>query len=92
MECQEFRKKLKRKEKAAWNSFVAVVRGFLGNHKDENYVKLVETLVKNYGKMGCRTLILINSNRTREHIWSSKANASIRINWTLNAATVPRSV
>src|ERR1700743_3261796 len=29
----EFDKKLSRKEKAASNGFVAVVRGFLGNHK-----------------------------------------------------------
>ena len=54
IESEEFPKKLKRKEKAAWNSFVAVVHGFLGNHKDKNYVKLVETLIKNYSKMGCR--------------------------------------
>ena len=32
--------KLTSKEKAAWNSFVAVVRGFLGKHKAENYVEL----------------------------------------------------
>ncbi|MGH0180896.1 UNVERIFIED_CONTAM: hypothetical protein FKN15_005291 [Acipenser sinensis] len=43
LECNEFPKKLTSKEKAAWNSFVAVVRGFLGNHKAENYVELVET-------------------------------------------------
>ncbi|MGH0121420.1 UNVERIFIED_CONTAM: hypothetical protein FKN15_019855 [Acipenser sinensis] len=41
--CNEFPKKLTSKEKAAWNSFVAVVQGFLGNHKAENYVELVET-------------------------------------------------
>ncbi|KAL7834776.1 hypothetical protein SRHO_G00290230 [Serrasalmus rhombeus] len=34
IECSEFPKKLNRKERAAWNSFVAVVRGFLGYHKD----------------------------------------------------------
>lgn len=31
-----------------------MVRGFLRNHKSENYVELVETLVKNYGKMDCK--------------------------------------
>ena len=54
MECNEFPKKLTSKEKTAWNSFIAVVQGFLGNHKAENYVELVENLVKNYGTMGCR--------------------------------------
>jgi hypothetical protein len=41
LECKEFPKILTTKEKAAWNSFVAVVRGFLSNHKAENYVELV---------------------------------------------------
>ncbi|XP_076361604.1 uncharacterized protein LOC143252787 [Tachypleus tridentatus] len=37
LECIEFPKKLSRKgKKKAWGSFVAVVRGFLGNHKAEN--------------------------------------------------------
>ena len=33
-------------ERAAWNSFAPVVRGFLGNHKVENYMELVAKLVK----------------------------------------------
>ncbi|KAL7868474.1 hypothetical protein SRHO_G00098580 [Serrasalmus rhombeus] len=60
VECTEFPKKLNRKERAAWNSFVAVVRGFLGNHKDENYVQLVQTLIKNYAAMGCRMSLKIH--------------------------------
>ena len=40
-ECDEFAKLLNRKQKTVWNSFVAVVHGFLGNHKAENYVQLV---------------------------------------------------
>ncbi|XP_017483346.1 PREDICTED: uncharacterized protein LOC108372214 [Rhagoletis zephyria] len=51
---KEFPKKLTRVEKAAWMSFMSVVQGFLGNHKAANYVELVESLVENYGKMGCR--------------------------------------
>ncbi|XP_017466776.1 PREDICTED: uncharacterized protein LOC108359425 isoform X2 [Rhagoletis zephyria] len=53
-ESEEFPKKLTRVEKAAWMSFMSVVQGFLGNHKAANYVELVESLVENYGKMGCR--------------------------------------
>ncbi|KAL6469172.1 hypothetical protein MHYP_G00226960 [Metynnis hypsauchen] len=60
IECSEFPKKLNRKERAAWNSFVAVLRGFLGNHKDENYVQLVQTLIKNYAAMGCRMSLKIH--------------------------------
>jgi hypothetical protein len=37
-----------------------VVRGFLGKHKAENYVELVEILVKNYSKMGCRMSLKVH--------------------------------
>jgi hypothetical protein len=60
IECDEFAKKLSRKEEAAWNSFVAVVRGFLGNHKAENYEQLVQDLIKNYSKMGCRMSLKVH--------------------------------
>ena len=33
IECNEFAKLLNKKQKTAWNSFFAVVHGFLGNHK-----------------------------------------------------------
>ena len=41
IECHVFSKPLKRKQKIAWNSLVAVVCGFLGNDKAENYVQLL---------------------------------------------------
>ncbi|XP_073532727.1 uncharacterized protein [Phyllobates terribilis] len=44
IECDEFAKLLNRTEKTAWNSFAAVVHGFLSNHKAENYGQLVQTL------------------------------------------------
>ncbi|XP_076314715.1 uncharacterized protein LOC143227057 [Tachypleus tridentatus] len=60
LEHTEYPNKLSRKKEKAWGSFVAVVRGFLGNHKAENYVELIETLVKNYGKMGCRMSLKVH--------------------------------
>ena len=74
----------------AWNSFVAVVYGFLYNRKSEHYEQLVQTLVKNYAKMGCRmsmTLFLTNSRRTWELSQRSKVNTFIKIYWTLNIVT-----
>lgn len=44
--------KLTKTENVAWNRFVTVVWRFLRNHKAENYVEHVETVVKNYAKMG----------------------------------------
>ena len=61
----------------AWNSFVAVVHGFLGNHKAENYVQLVQTLIKNYAKMRCR--IILENRRTWELTQRREASAFIKI-------------
>jgi len=36
------------------------VKGFLGNHKADNYVELVETVIKNYSKMGCRISLKVH--------------------------------
>jgi len=47
-------------EEEAWNSFVAVVEGFLGNHRAENHVELVETMVKKFGEMGCRMSVKLH--------------------------------
>ncbi|KAK3882315.1 hypothetical protein Pcinc_013307 [Petrolisthes cinctipes] len=33
---------------------IKVVKGFLGNHRAENYQQLVQDLVKAFGTMGCR--------------------------------------
>lgn len=54
IDSETFPTKLTRIEKKAWTSFVAVVRGFLGNHKVDNYRELVENLVDSYCRMGCR--------------------------------------
>ena len=56
----------------AWNSFVAVVHGFLGNHKAENYVQLVKTLIKNYAKMGCRMSLKVHI--LDDHLQKFKSN------------------
>jgi len=48
MQCAEFPKMLTKTENAAWCSFVAVVEGFLGNNRDKNYARLVQTLERKY--------------------------------------------
>ena len=37
-----------------------MVHSFGGNHKPENYVDLVETLVTKKGKMGCRIYLKVH--------------------------------
>lgn len=55
-----FDKVLDSNEKAAWKSFKKVVHGFLGNRKDDNYVQLVEDMLKCYHKMGVRQSLKIH--------------------------------
>ena len=47
-------------EKAAWHSFVAVVKGFLGNTKASNYVDPVEVMLTNFQALGSRMSIKVH--------------------------------
>ena len=51
---EKFPNLLNRAQKASWDSFKAVVSGFLGNNKAENNQKLVENMLKNFKTMGYR--------------------------------------
>ena len=54
MESDSFLEKLSVAESRSWESFVSVVKGFLGNRKVSNFIDIVEELVNAYEKMGCR--------------------------------------
>ena len=49
-----FKTKLSVPELAAWEAFESVVQNFLGNHKSDQYVQLVDKLLKTYETLGCR--------------------------------------
>lgn len=73
-QCSEFSKKLSKKEKFGLESFIAVVKGFLGNCKAKNYDELAETLMKTYSPMGCTISIKIhifdsNLDKFKENMW-----------------------
>lgn len=57
---EEFKNTLNPLQLAAWNSFILVMNSFLGNYKAENYVALVEDMIKAYHKMGCRMSLKIH--------------------------------
>ena len=40
-------------EKAAWDGFKFVVKGFLGNRRAQNYEELVNNLLQSYQNLGC---------------------------------------
>lgn len=48
----EFRNYLTADQKAAWDSFQAVVEGFLGKYRSPNYRRLVANLLRNFRKIG----------------------------------------
>jgi len=47
-------------ENAAWDNFKFVVKGFLGNSRDQNYEELVNNLLQNYQKLGCNMSLKIH--------------------------------
>ena len=46
-----FDKLLQGNEKAVWDSFKFVVKGFLGNRRAQNYGDLVNNLLQSYNKL-----------------------------------------
>ena len=60
MKSDSFFEKLSAVERRAWKSFVSVVKGFLGNHKADNFRNIVKELVNAYEKMGCRMLLKLH--------------------------------
>jgi len=54
------RSSLKGDEKAAWDSFKFVVKGFLGNRRAQNYKELVNNLLQSYQKLGCNMSLKIH--------------------------------
>jgi len=51
---------LQGEEKAAWDSFKFVVKGFLGNRWAQNYEELVNNLLQSHQKLGCNMSLNIH--------------------------------
>ena len=47
-------------ERAAWCSYVSVIREFLGNTKASNYRNLVDVMLKNFQALGARMSIKLH--------------------------------
>ena len=54
------RLELTEQKQAAWDAFVLVVHNFLGNHRADNYVELVDNLITAYQHLGCRMSLKIH--------------------------------
>lgn len=52
LHSDEFQNTLTDNQRRAWESFEAVVDGFLGNNKDKNYARIVARMLNDFGKIG----------------------------------------
>ena len=57
---QDFRNALSELERAAWDSFVALTKSFLGNFRAPNYEELVDEMLKSYQELGARMSLKIH--------------------------------
>jgi hypothetical protein len=57
---ETFHRMLNPKELRAWLAFKAVVSGFLGNNREDNYADLVRELLSAYQSLGCTMSIKIH--------------------------------
>ena len=55
-----FDKLLQGDEKAPWDSFKLLVKGFLGNRRPQNYEELANNLLQSYQKLGCNMSLKID--------------------------------
>ncbi|KYN14472.1 hypothetical protein ALC57_13323 [Trachymyrmex cornetzi] len=53
MKDDNFEKTMNIKEKNGWQSFKKVVKGFLGNNKEENYENLIRIMLQDFKELGC---------------------------------------
>ena len=60
MKDEYFDKLLQDDEKAVWESFKFVVKGFLGNRRAQNYEEFVNNLLQSYQKLGCNMSLKIH--------------------------------
>jgi hypothetical protein len=55
-----FDKLFQHDEKATWDSFKFVLKGFLGNRRAQDYEELVNNLLESYQKLGCNMSLKIH--------------------------------
>jgi len=72
MKDEIFVTKMNNIERSAWQSFKNVVENFLGNHKSENYEKLVAKLIEAYQQLGC--LINLKLHFLKSHLQHFRDN------------------
>jgi hypothetical protein len=62
-------------EKAAWDSFKFVIKGFWGNRRAQNYEELVNNLLQTYQKLGCNVSLKIHFLHSHLDFFSENCGA-----------------
>ena len=57
---ENFQYSMNEVESAAWSAFVEVVKGFLGNHKVENYKEIVSNMLERFRTLGINMSIKVH--------------------------------
>ena len=60
MKDNDFPQTMTAVERTAWCAFVDVLKHFLGNHKSENYVEVVEEMLTAYKELQCNMSIKVH--------------------------------
>ena len=60
MKNEKFEEKMKSVKKDAWVSFKGVTQTFLGVYKDPNYATIIEKMLQNFQKLGCKVKLKIH--------------------------------
>ena len=71
----ELESKLMGNEKRAWLAFRAVVRGFLGNCRAENYSELVTEMLEAYQSVGCNMSLKVHFMHSHIDFFPSNCGA-----------------
>ena len=71
----KFLVKLSPTEREAWQCFIDVVNGFLGNHKVENYKEAMPRLIDTYQQMGCRMSLKLHVLHSHLEVFKSNMGA-----------------
>jgi len=62
-------------EKAAWDSFKFLVKGFLGNRRAQNYEELINNLLQRCQKLGCNMSLKIHFHHTHLDFFPENCDA-----------------
>ena len=72
---EKFPKNLNKKVLEAWNTLKLVAENFLGNHRAENYIEIVENIIEAFRRLGSRINLKLHFLHSHLEFFSDKLGA-----------------